>query len=59
MALPITDVHAICTAPAGIPLVVVKVETSEAGLYGLGWATFNQALFEVFPGCPELRKGLH
>jgi hypothetical protein len=32
----ITDVKAICTAPEGIRLVVVKVETSEPGLYGLG-----------------------
>lgn len=34
--LKITDVKAILTAPAGIRLVVVKVTTSEPGLYGLG-----------------------
>jgi len=40
MAITIRDVRAICTAPAGINLIVVKVETSEPGLYGLGCSTF-------------------
>jgi mannonate dehydratase len=40
--LKITDVKAILTAPAGIRLIVVKVATSEPGLYGLGCATFTQ-----------------
>jgi mannonate dehydratase len=40
--LKITDIKTILTAPAGIRLVVVKVLTSEPGLYGLGCATFTQ-----------------
>jgi len=41
-ALRITRVRPICTAPDGIRLVVVKIETSEPGLFGLGCATFTQ-----------------
>ncbi|HZZ79858.1 MAG TPA: enolase C-terminal domain-like protein [Gemmataceae bacterium] len=40
--LRITDVRTILTQPANIRLVVVKIMTSEAGLYGLGCATFTQ-----------------
>ena len=35
----IRDIRVIATAPAGINLVAVKVETSEPGLYGLGCST--------------------
>lgn len=40
--ITITNVKTILTAPAGIRLIVVKVETSEPGLYGVGCATFTQ-----------------
>ena len=44
MSKPITiqDVRVITTQPAGSRLVIVKVITSEPGLYGLGCATFTQ-----------------
>jgi mannonate dehydratase len=40
--LRILDIRTVLTAPAGIRLVVVKVLTTEPGLYGLGCATFTQ-----------------
>src|SRR4029079_11503389 len=40
--LEITDIQTILTAPAKIRLVIVKGFTSDAGLYGLGCATFTQ-----------------
>jgi mannonate dehydratase len=41
-AITIQDVQTILTQPAGSHLVIVKVVTSEPGLYGLGCATFTQ-----------------
>lgn len=41
-AVKIRSVKAIATAPEGSNLIVVKIETSEPGLYGLGCATFTQ-----------------
>lgn len=55
-ALKITNVKAICTAPEGIRLVVVKIETSEPGLYGLGCATFTQRPLAVVTAIEEYMK---
>lgn len=55
----IRNIKTILTAPRGIDLVVVKVETSEPGLYGLGCATFTNVggcshgsggIYETFAG---------
>jgi mannonate dehydratase len=43
----IAQVRPIVTAPEGRPLVVVRVDTSEDGLYGYGCATFTQRALTV------------
>ena len=59
--IKITNVKAIGVRPTNIDLVVVKVETSEPGLYGLGCATFNQRALAVIEAVnkylPELCIG--
>lgn len=45
--LAIRNVRPILTAPYGVDLVIVKVETSEPELYGLGCATFTQRCLAV------------
>ena len=49
----ITKVRAILTAPYGTNLVIVKVETDQAGLYGLGCATFTQRAHTVVSAIEE------
>ena len=46
-SVTIADVEVILTQPASSRLVIVKVQTSEPGLYGLGCATFTQRVFAV------------
>jgi len=49
MSAPVTirDIQVITTQPAGSRLVIVKIHTSEPGLYGLGCATFTQRFHAV------------
>ncbi len=54
--LKITDVKVICTAPNRIRLVVVKVFTSEPGLYGVGCATFTQRPHAVVTAIEQYLK---
>ena len=47
MTTTITDVEVILTQPGSARLAVVKVLTSEPGLYGVGCATFTQRIHAV------------
>jgi len=47
MPITIKDVQTILTQPDGARLVIVRVITSEPGLYGLGCATFTQRCHAV------------
>ncbi|MFL5761982.1 MAG: enolase C-terminal domain-like protein [Thermomicrobiales bacterium] len=57
-AVRVRDVRVICTAPDGIRLVIVKIETTEPGLYGLGCATFTQRPLAVVTAIEEYLKPL-
>src|ERR1043165_9117269 len=52
-ALKITNVKTIQTCPQGGNYVVVKVETSEPGLYGVGFATLTTRGPAVVPAANE------
>ncbi|TVY08891.1 enolase C-terminal domain-like protein [Paenibacillus cremeus] len=54
--ITIRDVRTILTAPQRINLVVVKIETSEPGLYGLGCATFTQRYLSVASAIEDYLK---
>ena len=47
MSITIKDVKLIITHPGKSQLIVVKVITSEPGLYGLGCATYKQRFHAV------------
>ncbi|HEU4752939.1 MAG TPA: enolase C-terminal domain-like protein, partial [Armatimonadota bacterium] len=53
MPVTITNIRTILTAPDGVRLVVVRVDTSEPGLYGLGCATFTQRPLAVAAAVDE------
>jgi mannonate dehydratase len=46
-ALRITGVRTVVTAPEGVNLVVVRIDTNDPGVYGLGCATFHQRFAAV------------
>ena len=59
MTVSIKDIRVILTMPDQMNrLVIVKVETSEPGLYGLGCATFTQRPFAVRSAVEDYLKPL-
>ena len=53
MPVTIRDIRVFLTAPDGQNLVVVRVDTSEPGLYGLGCATYTQRYLSVVNAVDE------
>lgn len=59
MSVPkIRDIRVITTEPAGVRLIVVKIETDQDGLYGYGCATFTQRADLVVPAVERYLKPL-
>jgi len=56
MAVTIKDVKTILTQPAHAKLVIVKIITSDDGLYGVGCATFTQRFHAVHVALEEHLK---
>ncbi len=54
--IQIRDVRVFCTAPDGIRLVIVKIETTEPEIYGIGCATFTQRPLAVVTAIEEYLK---
>jgi mannonate dehydratase len=52
----IEDVRAIATAPSGLRLVVVRIDTDQDGLHGYGCATFTQRADLVVPAVERYLK---
>jgi mannonate dehydratase len=52
----IKDIKTILTNPEGSKLIIVKIITSEDGLYGLGCATFTQRFRAVYTAIEEHLK---
>jgi mannonate dehydratase len=55
-AITIRDVRTILTMPSRSRLVIIKVETSEPGLYGVGCATFTQRHLTVRSAVEDFLK---
>ena len=56
--IKITDIKSFVTAPGDLNLVVVRVDTNQPGLYGLGCATFTQRCNAVVTTIEEYVKPL-
>ena len=56
MPTTIKDIKTILTLPEGTPLAIVKIITSDDGLYGLGCATFTQRIRAVHAAIEEHLK---